>query len=772
MDEKTENKSLSKDEIKGLIAELTGQIEENRKAIEKLKFSQVQTERVLFKLQRELAADMVEKATESTVSVAETTTKAGEMPTKTIDTSAKSFEMPVDTYVMSQKTVCNPENPSENSHRAGIMDFTKTTVNRTGSYKDTTPKKGKPSSTTVSYEMPDVKKRDTETLFGKNMMAFAASVLIFVSIILFATVMLKNLSDSIRFGAMIVFSLAVTAVGIFKMSKEKSVFWLAITGCGAGAMYISLFAGNMYFGLLSETLLFVLLLIWAASVLLLSLEYGDIFVIIGEAGIVISMVFGTVFCVQENDPDRFSVLITYFYVGSIAYFVFTIRRGKQFVINSAINIIAVLSLLLGAILFKFDGDADVSMHMIAITVYVILLIGCLIFSMDEDRLKAQPALAFLYSAMYYFLAVVFLEDRFVDYCLLFALGSALILCFSEFCYTKKIKKTYDNKKIPLYIFETALILIAAFSITASENVLENGGELLIIIALLAYGIWKYEDFYTAASVILSGAMLFMDDFFWGIDLLQTVCVPAAVLVLMYVFKNRYTSWIRNLSTTILYLGIAKTITGAFRYFEWNLTITGSNLRDMVILLVIAILHILVMKSGFLKDWQFGNEERGSRRYFYVVTAVLAIFALVNMSVMADPFCKMLTIFTGLALVLLNADDFLRNEKATAAHIYTGVKITFYILWVLEELDASQALTSVIMILFALICVAVGFAVSRKAVRIYGLVLSMICIVKLLVFDISYSDTLGRALSFFISGVLCFGISALYSYIDKKTGKKD
>ena len=48
---------------------------------------------------------------------------------------------------------------------------------------------------------------------------------------------------------------------------------------------------------------------------------------------------------------------------------------------------------------------------------------------------------------------------------------------------------------------------------------------------------------------------------------------------------------------------------------------------------------------------------------------------------------------------------------------------------------------------------------------------MICVVKLVMIDISYQNTAGHALSFFISGVLCFTISALYSIADKRL-KKD
>ena len=49
---------------------------------------------------------------------------------------------------------------------------------------------------------------------------------------------------------------------------------------------------------------------------------------------------------------------------------------------------------------------------------------------------------------------------------------------------------------------------------------------------------------------------------------------------------------------------------------------------------------------------------------------------------------------------------------------------------------------------------------------------MLSIFKLLMVDAHYENTLGNAISFFVSGVLCFAISMIYNYLDKKMGNKD
>jgi len=45
-------------------------------------------------------------------------------------------------------------------------------------------------------------------------------------------------------------------------------------------------------------------------------------------------------------------------------------------------------------------------------------------------------------------------------------------------------------------------------------------------------------------------------------------------------------------------------------------------------------------------------------------------------------------------------------------------------------------------------------------------------VKLILIDIYYDNSAGRAASFLVCGMLCFAISALYTYIDKRMKKEE
>jgi uncharacterized membrane protein len=73
---------------------------------------------------------------------------------------------------------------------------------------------------------------------------------------------------------------------------------------------------------------------------------------------------------------------------------------------------------------------------------------------------------------------------------------------------------------------------------------------------------------------------------------------------------------------------------------------------------------------------------------------------------------------------------------------------------------------VALLVLSILWILAGFGLSAKAVRIYGLVITNISIVKLLLLDITYNSTLEKAAGFFVCGVLCFVISFIYSRIDR------
>jgi uncharacterized membrane protein len=104
-------------------------------------------------------------------------------------------------------------------------------------------------------------------------------------------------------------------------------------------------------------------------------------------------------------------------------------------------------------------------------------------------------------------------------------------------------------------------------------------------------------------------------------------------------------------------------------------------------------------------------------------------------------------------------------------VYAALKVTAFLVIALTTLQRASVLLSVALLVLSILWILAGFWLSAKAVRIYGLVITNISIVKLILIDITYNSTLEKAAGFFICGVLCFVISFIYSMIDRnvKTG---
>ena len=78
-----------------------------------------------------------------------------------------------------------------------------------------------------------------ELLMGKSLMGIFASVLIFISLILFATLVLPMLSDTAKILILYLFSFALMIAGIFLLKKDShNKLYISISGCGTGAIFI------------------------------------------------------------------------------------------------------------------------------------------------------------------------------------------------------------------------------------------------------------------------------------------------------------------------------------------------------------------------------------------------------------------------------------------------------------------------------------------------------------------------------------------------------
>jgi hypothetical protein len=148
-----------------------------------------------------------------------------------------------------------------------------------------------------------------------------------------------------------------------------------------------------------------------------------------------------------------------------------------------------------------------------------------------------------------------------------------------------------------------------------------------------------------------------------------------------------------------------------------------------------------------------------------------IVSLCYIAIEEQPVYHILVILISLALFTMNIGILLRGSRDAGKGAYIGFKLTLLMIVCLASYSAANYIISIACFILSIASIIAGFGLSRKSFRIYGLVLSLISIVKLIMIDIRYENTIGHAFSFFACGTLCFVISMIYHGIDKKMSKQ-
>lgn len=118
---------------------------------------------------------------------------------------------------------------------------------------------------------------------------------------------------------------------------------------------------------------------------------------------------------------------------------------------------------------------------------------------------------------------------------------------------------------------------------------------------------------------------------------------------------------------------------------------------------------------------------------------------------------------GLATIVLTMQDkYQMNFKGK--YLILAIFLTYMAFILRVEIPV---INSILLMIIALVCVGVGFAVDKKSVRVYGLVLSLVVCGKLVLYDFFGAATIQKTILFFAVGVLALIIAAIYIILEKK-----
>lgn len=617
---------------------------------------------------------------------------------------------------------------------------------------------------TPQPQMQPRQSADLEKTIGKSVMGICASLLIFISLISFAVLILPYLSDTVKMALMYVVSLAFAVTGIVLLGRDKDNKWyLSLAGCGMGALYISLFMSCFYFKAIGDTGLYVCIFLWGVVICVLSRLRSGIFLIIGQIGVMLSILLGVCLCGATSDEQKLLFLVIYSVLAELVFYVSHFeRKYNQNLINHISWCVGMALLMLG-VNARYTNDTvpgTVSSVVLVVICCALILCSMTILQTEEDKTTAFG----VFNSIYLLIA-------YIAFCCRFEIYFAALIAVAVLLVTLELRIAKEGH-VGKIILQCVLFLLVFGTTMQMPWLREHMSVFLFAAVCLVYGFFRKDTIYKIAGAGYA-ILLVIVPMNCYLHLAWGLCLAGCVVWLLDRFREQYRTWIKMAAYLIFLILLTEDAVRIMR----ELAVEPAVLRWVIVLAVLAAVNVVMMKVPVLhKNIQTGESEREFLIETGVVQITLMWLAFYCMEAATMMWLHVLAVFLGGIAFMTNSYNLLKKYHTTWPGIYVATKIMFFVIETLKSYEMPDFTVSLAILIIALVCISLGFLVERKwqqsfkTTRIYGLVLAFVSMIKLILVDIHYGNSLMRTVGFFLSGVLCFAISLIYNMVDKKMKK--
>lgn len=619
------------------------------------------------------------------------------------------------------------------------------------------------SGVSSSDENSTVSSSSLENRIGKYVLPIAASVLIFVALCLFGSLIQSSLTPTVKAVAMAVVSVAISVFGLVKMKKESKsyTFYAAVAGCGVGACYVSALVSYFALDVLPLTGLMSCVLIWIAIVTGLSRYKSRMFMVICYLGIVIS----TILCIAKWSDSSVGLAL---YLVSITalYFANYSRDYKQ-----VFWLFAQFPICCGLLMHSYASNNAGFWNIVAlmVAVYAVMLVQIKhYYQKDNDLLhKLVTVLSSVTTFIGYLLLCDYYDlfGRSGNYAaLLSVMMSAAYLAFDVYLY-RNISSWFKTWSVVL-----AIILPNLYY---GEFYGQWIGYALPAILLIALGLYKWN------RLTLIGGMVYL---LWMVtdspDRLPDACVyllfVLPLVAIGYRLKENKDDMVK---LSLTFMGVVALILPiSYDWVSWHFIMLFLTVASMLMAM-----PWYVGEKNQLGSTKFSVCAFSFNEFLYFI-ALMAIkncdsrLAIGLHEFGTSTWSLMLLILCAAALVARYLAQGYRQDLVgeVAVSIYTCAKLTIFAYIVLDRFCTLSYVFSLVGLVLAVIAVVVGFYYHLRGARLYGLVLTLLCTWKLLFYDVHFDNQWYRPVSILAAGLILLFISWLYYRLEGKNikGKKD
>ena len=649
-----------------------------------------------------------------------------------------------------EENVCPPAQPAESQR----LEVSQTTSKR----EEIQQSINKLPPVNQLYEKEENKNEPSQNLesrIGKSIMGVAASVLIIFSLILFGKIIYPNLSDPMKVFIMFALSFVMAIPGIIKMnsSSKYNSLWTSLAGCGVTASYVSILITFFKFKLIpSFSILNIILILWLIWVGWLAKYKSKFFLYICNIGLIIGSYLNNS---NTNEP-QVGVLMYLIGIGILFVNHQTKSYAKDCYFFSQIH----LNSLIYTILYKDFAIIPTVIAVTNIPLYIFELCCYKAESKQEIGLTIANQILTTFNCLYN-MRYLYCWNNYENsnYVLLSTLFTAILYAK----YNRKLDKLWQLS----YYLDLIHICVL---VNKNQPFIDYLSYLPFCIVLLVLDHFLNNTHFRRSSIVL---MIFS---FWKVPKLvdsYALLAVAIAFVIYYAYKyfrDKYSFTDKLLLASLLIISIDETL-------------IQKNACESIAFLAKASLCIFFNTRFFLLDYKSLKEEGITTilsnifNLTYIIKGIKLVayntdsYLLSSGALLTQNFVGIILITLLIILSSINIKRHYRLEYKGFVSFYTCSKILVVLFAIMHRLSLTNTYASLIAIIFAVICVGIGLILNIKPVRLYGLALNLIFVLKIILFDIRYNNDIQKPLSFLGAGILCLAISWLYSKLEKHITEK-
>lgn len=593
-------------------------------------------------------------------------------------------------------------------------------------------------------------------------MSILAAIFLVTSLAIFAAIVFPDLSDGAKLAVMYVISGIFFGVGfglIFKFRKNPAVVTLLC--CGTGMLYLTTCVGNTYYEILNQWVYSGVLIALSAAIALIGRKLSKPAVVVGQFATMVAFVVSLWSMDSYHAGDALALILAYYVIAAI-YMAVDYEREyhKNWMHWIPVMLVSFVISLNYDTYFKLEVMDYVTLGIAAAFIFAAVVVGFFCYQINEKRtvgfgiynMVLLLALPLVVNSMFYESTIP------VDVCII-VIYVALLIAMEL-----RMKTKYLPGKIILQVYCLFMIMMCFVCDFDPVGYILVG---IMTIGLMLVGFLRDNRVYKIMAALCFALFLGSD----GMELVHFLLGLLALGVTIGMICWKKTQYYAAYKIVILLSALALVFCDVRdAIFSWTERTAWGDVGELFGLVLFTAVAGLI--PAWNRSFKSGRKEIGT---FITVCICSGLLMLANLLYIGDNrgmirvaflmIAVLLWVSFSITLLLKSRDGWIALLVASLWPLLLLVCMFVY--------GVPGFLVSLTGIIYAIFCIVTGFVVAFNSeynyapLRIFGLILVILSFLKLLIFDISYPSMLARSASFFAAGVLCLGISLIYSFVEKR-----